>query len=189
MHRQWARTTTSLPNCSRRTCCRETVAVMFTPLVHPVITVNKIPQILPEQCSIQVTGVKVTLDPSLPALVQLTGFIALQWRRVFIHPLTDPLGKSWETPRLWLLRQTHKQLVSNNSGETGRLQHFLTNRVASLHLIDRCLRGRKPGISPAVTKLDKQPFVGRTTEMTLTEVTAICPRRNFLVLQVWFLLM
>lgn len=83
----------------------------------------------------------------------------------------------------------HKQLLSNNSGEAARLQHFLTDRVASLHLIHRCFRGRKPGISPAITKLDKQPFVGRATEMTLTEVTAICPRRNFLVLQQRILLM
>lgn len=73
---------------------------MLTPLVHPVITVNKRPQILPEQCGIQVTGVKVTLDPSLPALVHLTGFIALQGRSVFIYPLAAPLGKCWKTPRL-----------------------------------------------------------------------------------------
>lgn len=99
-HCQCARTTTSLPNCSRRTCCGETAGVMSTPLVHHVITVNNRPQILPEQCRIQVTGVKVTLDPSLPAPIQLTGFTALQWRSVFIYPLAAPLGKCWKTPRL-----------------------------------------------------------------------------------------
>lgn len=67
---------------------------------HPLITAKKGPRVLPEQGSIQVTGVKVTLDPSLPALVQLTGFIALQWRSVFIYPLAAPLGKCWNTPRL-----------------------------------------------------------------------------------------
>lgn len=42
----------------------------------------------------------MTLDPSLPALVQLTGFIALQWRSVFIYPLAAPLGKCWKAPKI-----------------------------------------------------------------------------------------
>lgn len=66
---------------------------MLTSLFHPVITAYKGPQILPEECSIQVAGVQVTLDPPLPALVQLTGFIPLQWRSVVIYPLTAPLCK------------------------------------------------------------------------------------------------
>lgn len=82
----------------------------------------------------------------------------------------------------------HKKLVSNNPGEPARLQPFPTDRVAALHLIDGRLRGRKPRISPAITKLDKQPSVARATEMTLPEVTAVCPRRNVLILQRWFLL-
>lgn len=59
---------------------------------------------------------------------------------------------------------------------------FPTDRVAPLHLIDACLRSREPGVPPTVAKLDKQPLVGRTAEVTFTEVTAVCSCRQLLIL-------
>lgn len=61
-------------------------------------------------------------------------------------------------------------------------QSFPTDRVASLHLIDRRLWSGKPGVPSAVAELDKQALVGRATEVTFAEVTSICSYGDFLVL-------
>lgn len=57
---------------------------------------GKQPQILPEQRGVQVAGVEVTLDASLPALVELTGLLPVHRRGVILHALAAPLCKGWE---------------------------------------------------------------------------------------------
>ena len=136
--------------------------------------------ILPEQCSVQVAGVEVTLDASFPALIQLTGLLPVHRRRVLLNTLAAPLCKGWEpqghkrrcyiiklslytlawhtnipTEGLFFWLHNHvlvaveaKMTIIQNSQPTSDVTHcshaFPTYRVASLHLIDRCLRGWKP---------------------------------------------
>lgn len=66
----------------------------------------------PEQCGVQVAGVEVTLDASLPALVDLTGFFSVRGRRrVVLHALAAPLCKGWRRRR-----ETGESLESLNFG-------------------------------------------------------------------------
>lgn len=119
----------------------------------------------------------MALDASLPALVQLAGFLSVHGRCVLVHALAAPLCEGCEQQDTGS-RVTAAQLGS----ELFRLMCFPTYRVASLHLIDGRLGGGEPRVPPAVAKLDEQPLVGRTTEVTLAEVAAVCSCRQLLVL-------
>lgn len=61
-------------------------------------------------------------------------------------------------------------------------EHERTYRVAAIDLINGQFRLRKPGVASAVPQFDEQPFVSRTAEVTLTEVTAICGGGQLLIL-------
>lgn len=50
-------------------------------------------EVLPEQRRVQVAGVQVTLDASLPALVELTGLLPVRRRSVLLQTLAAPLCK------------------------------------------------------------------------------------------------
>lgn len=61
-------------------------------------------------------------------------------------------------------------------------EHERTYRVAAIDLVNGQFRFRKPGVASAVPQFDEQPFVGRTAEVTLTEVTAIRGGGQLLIL-------